>query len=180
MCTCGQTLAGLDSYQFTTTVSRPAGRSRRSYRSSEEQSIKACCPKRAEAEEEVAAPQRELQSGRDLDVAAAKLKRTQKQAQVRIVMNAQRHVTRPPITHLGDTANVWKKVLCLDETKVELFGLNAKRCVWRKTLHTALTHRPRREAWRWQRHAVGKLLFSWSELVGRWMELNTEQSWKKS
>lgn len=35
-------------------------------------------------------------------------------------------------SHVGDTANVWKKVLWSDETKVELFGLNAKRYVWRK------------------------------------------------
>ena len=32
-----------------------------------------------------------------------------------------------------DTANMWKKVLWSDETKMELFGLNAKRYVWRKT-----------------------------------------------
>lgn len=36
-------------------------------------------------------------------------------------------------SHVGDTANMWKKVLWSDETKVELFGLNAKRYVWRKT-----------------------------------------------
>ena len=28
-------------------------------------------------------------------------------------------------SHVGDTANVWKKVLWSDETKMELFGLNA-------------------------------------------------------
>ncbi|KAG2458981.1 TC1A transposase, partial [Polypterus senegalus] len=32
-------------------------------------------------------------------------------------------------SHVGDTANMWKKVLCSDE----LFGQNAKRYVWRKT-----------------------------------------------
>lgn len=36
-------------------------------------------------------------------------------------------------SHVGDTANMWKKVLWSDETKIELFGLNAKRYVWRKT-----------------------------------------------
>ncbi|KAI3359990.1 hypothetical protein L3Q82_014324 [Scortum barcoo] len=32
----------------------------------------------------------------------------------------------------GDTANMWKKVLWSDETKIELFGLNAKRYVWQE------------------------------------------------
>uniref|UniRef100_F6Z3Z6 Fizzy-related protein homolog n=1 Tax=Xenopus tropicalis TaxID=8364 RepID=F6Z3Z6_XENTR len=36
-------------------------------------------------------------------------------------------------SHVGDTANMWKKVLWSDETKIELFGQNAKRYVWRKT-----------------------------------------------
>ena len=35
-------------------------------------------------------------------------------------------------SHVGDTANMWKKVLWSDETKIELFGLNAKRNVWQK------------------------------------------------
>uniref|UniRef100_A0A8K9XI19 Tc1-like transposase DDE domain-containing protein n=1 Tax=Oncorhynchus mykiss TaxID=8022 RepID=A0A8K9XI19_ONCMY len=35
--------------------------------------------------------------------------------------------------HLGDTPNMWKKVLWSDETKIELFGNNAKRYVWRKS-----------------------------------------------
>uniref|UniRef100_A0A6I8Q9Z7 Uncharacterized protein n=1 Tax=Xenopus tropicalis TaxID=8364 RepID=A0A6I8Q9Z7_XENTR len=36
-------------------------------------------------------------------------------------------------SHVGDTANMWKKVLWSDETKTELFGQNAKLYVWRKT-----------------------------------------------
>uniref|UniRef100_A0A6I8RU66 Transposase n=1 Tax=Xenopus tropicalis TaxID=8364 RepID=A0A6I8RU66_XENTR len=36
-------------------------------------------------------------------------------------------------SHVGDTANMWKKVLWSDETKMELFGQNAKRYVWQKT-----------------------------------------------
>ncbi|MGH0127234.1 UNVERIFIED_CONTAM: hypothetical protein FKN15_074929 [Acipenser sinensis] len=32
--------------------------------------------------------------------------------------------------HLEDTAVMWQNVLWSDETKVELFGLNAKRYVW--------------------------------------------------
>ena len=35
-------------------------------------------------------------------------------------------------SHVGDKANMWKKVLWSDETKIELFGLNAKRYVWWK------------------------------------------------
>ena len=38
------------------------------------------------------------------------------------------------------------KIIWFDETKIELFGLNAKRHGWRK--HYA-------EAWWWQHHAVG-------------------------
>uniref|UniRef100_A0A8K9XX01 Transposase Tc1-like domain-containing protein n=1 Tax=Oncorhynchus mykiss TaxID=8022 RepID=A0A8K9XX01_ONCMY len=36
-------------------------------------------------------------------------------------------------SHLGDTPNMWKKALWSDETKIELFGNNAKRYVWRKS-----------------------------------------------
>uniref|UniRef100_A0AAZ3S8Q6 Tc1-like transposase DDE domain-containing protein n=1 Tax=Oncorhynchus tshawytscha TaxID=74940 RepID=A0AAZ3S8Q6_ONCTS len=36
-------------------------------------------------------------------------------------------------SHLGDTPKMWKKVLWSDETKIELFGNNAKRYVWRKS-----------------------------------------------
>uniref|UniRef100_A0A8L0DPU9 Transposase Tc1-like domain-containing protein n=1 Tax=Oncorhynchus mykiss TaxID=8022 RepID=A0A8L0DPU9_ONCMY len=36
-------------------------------------------------------------------------------------------------SHLGDTPNLWKKVLWSDETKIELFGNNAKRYVWCKS-----------------------------------------------
>uniref|UniRef100_A0AAZ3SLG3 Transposase Tc1-like domain-containing protein n=1 Tax=Oncorhynchus tshawytscha TaxID=74940 RepID=A0AAZ3SLG3_ONCTS len=36
-------------------------------------------------------------------------------------------------SHLGDTPNMWKKVLWSDETKIELFGNNAKCYVWRKS-----------------------------------------------
>ncbi|CAJ0949202.1 unnamed protein product [Ranitomeya imitator] len=35
-------------------------------------------------------------------------------------------------SHLGDTPNMWKKVLSSDETKIKLSGNNAKRYVWRK------------------------------------------------
>uniref|UniRef100_A0A669CAE8 Protein 4.1 n=1 Tax=Oreochromis niloticus TaxID=8128 RepID=A0A669CAE8_ORENI len=36
-------------------------------------------------------------------------------------------------SHVGDTSNMWKKVLWSDETKMELSGQNAKRYVWQKT-----------------------------------------------
>uniref|UniRef100_A0A8C6VA09 Glutamate receptor n=1 Tax=Neogobius melanostomus TaxID=47308 RepID=A0A8C6VA09_9GOBI len=43
------------------------------------------------------------------------------------------------ISHMEDTATMWKRVLWSDETKIELFGPNAKRYVW----HTPNTaHRP--------------------------------------
>ena len=38
------------------------------------------------------------------------------------------------------------KILWSVETKIELFGLNAKRHIW---------HHPYGEAWWWQQHAVG-------------------------
>uniref|UniRef100_A0A8D0B0E3 Transposase Tc1-like domain-containing protein n=1 Tax=Sander lucioperca TaxID=283035 RepID=A0A8D0B0E3_SANLU len=34
--------------------------------------------------------------------------------------------------HEGESQNVWRKVLCSDETKTELFGHQRKRYVWRK------------------------------------------------
>uniref|UniRef100_A0AAX7UC00 Transposase Tc1-like domain-containing protein n=1 Tax=Astatotilapia calliptera TaxID=8154 RepID=A0AAX7UC00_ASTCA len=89
-------------------------------------------------------------------------------------------------SHVGDTANMWKKVLWSDETNMELFGPNAKRYVWRKTNtahhseHTIPT----------VKYGGGSIMLwdcfspagtgSWSELMGRWMEPNTGQSWKKT
>lgn len=176
---------------FTTTASRAAGRSHRSYCSSEEQSFNG---RREECVEQFAAQNKRRWRHRSgnlnledvVDVAAAKLKQTQKQAGVRLVMNAQRHVTRPPIilqgdkSHSGDTANMWKKVLCSDETKVELFGPNAKCCVWRKTLHITQPGSMAAAASCWGEAALQQGRGRWSELMGRWTELNTEQSWKKS
>uniref|UniRef100_A0A8K9UU17 Transposase Tc1-like domain-containing protein n=1 Tax=Oncorhynchus mykiss TaxID=8022 RepID=A0A8K9UU17_ONCMY len=34
--------------------------------------------------------------------------------------------------HVGESPNIWKKVLWSDKTKIELFGQQGKRCVWRK------------------------------------------------
>ncbi len=49
------------------------------------------------------------------------------------------------------------KILWSDETKIELFGLNSKRYVWRKpgTAHHLSQYSPNSEAWWWQHHAVG-------------------------
>uniref|UniRef100_A0AAZ1XDH6 Transposase Tc1-like domain-containing protein n=1 Tax=Oreochromis aureus TaxID=47969 RepID=A0AAZ1XDH6_OREAU len=88
-------------------------------------------------------------------------------------------------SHVGDTANMWKKVLWSDETKMELFGQNAKRYVWRKlTLHHSEHTIPT------VKYGGGSIMLwgaslqqgqgSWSELMGRWMEPNTGQSWKKT
>jgi hypothetical protein len=43
-----------------------------------------------------------------------------------------------------------RKIAWSDETKIELFGLNAKRRVWRKP-----GTNPYNEVWRWQHHIVG-------------------------
>ena len=34
--------------------------------------------------------------------------------------------------HLDDREEAWEKVMWSDETKIELFGINSTRCVWRK------------------------------------------------
>uniref|UniRef100_A0AAZ3PE18 Transposase Tc1-like domain-containing protein n=1 Tax=Oncorhynchus tshawytscha TaxID=74940 RepID=A0AAZ3PE18_ONCTS len=34
--------------------------------------------------------------------------------------------------HLNDSEDNWVKVLWSDETKIELFGINSTRCVWRR------------------------------------------------
>ncbi|MCJ8733927.1 hypothetical protein PDJAM_G00229400 [Pangasius djambal] len=75
-------------------------------------------------------------------------------------------------SHVGDTANMWKKVLWSDETKIELFGLNAKRYVWLKpntAHHPELTtwNSPHRETWWWQHHVVGMLFFSRDREAGQ-------------
>ncbi len=52
---------------------------------------------------------------------------------------------------------VTNKILWSDETKIELFGLNSKRYVWRKsgTAHHLSNTVQNSEAWWWQHHAVG-------------------------
>ena len=59
---------------------------------------------------------------------------------------------------------MWENVLWSDETKVELFGHNSKRYVWRKnnTAHSPKEHHTHSEAWWWQHHALGLFYFSWN------------------
>ena len=77
-------------------------------------------------------------------------------------------------SHVGGTTNMWRKVLWSDETKIEVFGLNAKHYVWQKTntAHDPEHTIPTVKTWWWQHHAVGMLFLqqgqgSWSELMGR-------------
>ena len=72
-------------------------------------------------------------------------------------------------THLEDSVAMWKKVLWSDETKIELFGLNSKRYVWRKpnTAHHPKHTIPTCEAWWWQHYVVWMLLFSRDWALGQ-------------
>ena len=54
--------------------------------------------------------------------------------------------------HLKDSQTMRNKTLRSDETKIELFGLNAKRHVWRKP--GTGQYNLYGEAWWWQLHAV--------------------------
>ncbi len=59
--------------------------------------------------------------------------------------------------HLKDSKMVTNKILWSDETKIELFGLNSKRYVWRKpgTASSPVQYSPNSEAGWWQHYAVG-------------------------
>ncbi|KAI3351324.1 hypothetical protein L3Q82_005868 [Scortum barcoo] len=59
--------------------------------------------------------------------------------------------------HLKDSQTMRNKILWSDETKIELFGVNARRHVWRKpgTAHHQANTILYSEAWWWQHHAVG-------------------------
>ena len=60
--------------------------------------------------------------------------------------------------HLMDSQTVRSKIICSDETKIEVFGLNSKRhvCLQETRHHSSPIHyHPKGEAWWWQHHALG-------------------------
>ena len=60
--------------------------------------------------------------------------------------------------HLDDPEEAWGKVMWSDETKIELFGINSTRRVWRKCWVQPQEHHPHCEAWRWKPYALGVFL----------------------
>lgn len=96
--------------------------------------------------------------------------------------HCQKKTIRSPICSLPEamwgTQQTWKKVFWSDETKIELFGLNAKCYVWRKvTLHISLnTPSPLSNVVA----ASGSGGASLQQGQERWMEPNTGQSWRKT
>ncbi len=48
------------------------------------------------------------------------------------------------------------KVLWSDETKIQLFGINSTRRVWRRrNAARPQEHHPHRQTWRWKHYALG-------------------------
>jgi hypothetical protein len=64
--------------------------------------------------------------------------------------------------HVGDFPNKWKKVLWLDETKIEIFLPSRKTLCIVQTQHLSSPREshPHSEAWWWQHHAVGMFFIS--------------------
>ena len=62
--------------------------------------------------------------------------------------------------HLVDLEEAWEKVMWSDETKIELFGINSTRRVWRKrnAEYNPKIYHPHCEAWRWKPYALGVFL----------------------
>ena len=60
--------------------------------------------------------------------------------------------------HLDDPEEAWEKVMWSDETKIELFGINSTRRVWKKRKVQPQEHNPHCEAWRWKPNALGVFL----------------------
>ena len=58
--------------------------------------------------------------------------------------------------HLDDPEEAWEKVMWSDETKIELFGINSTRRVWRK--RNAEYNPKNCEACRWKPYALGVVL----------------------
>ena len=88
--------------------------------------------------------------------------------------------------HVGDTANMWKKVLCSDEIKIQKFWLNCETlCGGKLSLHITLnTPSPLSNMVVVALCSGGVSLQQgqrrWSELMGIWKEPNTGKSWKKT
>ncbi len=86
--------------------------------------------------------------------------------------------------HLKDSKMVTNKILWSDETKIELFGLNSKRYVWRKLLITCP-----RQSQQWSMVVAASCcggVFQlqgqddWLQSRGRWMRPSTGISWMKT
>lgn len=62
-----------------------------------------------------------------------------------------------------------KKILWPNETKLELFALNAKSHVWKKpgTVHQLTNTNPYNEALWWQHHVIGMFFRSWEATQGQ-------------
>ena len=69
---------------------------------------------------------------------------------------------------------MWENILWSDETKMELFVLNAKWYIWRKP-NTPKEHHPYCEVWWWQ-HGIGMFLISrnWGTFLDK-----RENGWSK-
>ena len=81
---------------------------------------------------------------------------------------------------VGDSPNTWKEVLRSDETKMEPFGHQGQRYVWRRTSHHAENTTPTVKHGVVAASCCGDVfhrqgLGNWSELKERWMALNTER-----
>ncbi len=55
-----------------------------------------------------------------------------KSCRTRKIPCSRRQCTGPANEHLNDSEKAWENVLCSKEIKIELFGINSTRRVWRK------------------------------------------------
>ena len=89
--------------------------------------------------------------------------------------------------HMKDSQTMRNKILWSDETKIELFGVNSKWYVWRKTRPLLITCPIQSQQWNMVVAAscyggVFQLQGQdhWLQLKERWMRPSTEISWKKT